>query len=262
MPHDYALHTELEARCLCCGSLQPFTFTSDSDQVVCAHCRSHLGPEKAERRDLAHIALWRGISEAQALAASAAAAQAEADAEESATRIAELEAKVAELSATVIGQFDSAPASGVREELQSDLVRRAERATELANRRTDRMMAVLWRLGVLHHAAGGGRRLQLWEADHRLPRAAHPELRAAGAARVGGEERGARRSGIAARAAAGASGGDGCRRLSGRGSGRCVGALHPADASGTPRSLRSALTQQQAGRYGDPVPAAARSASS
>ena len=154
MPHDYALHTELEARCLCCGSLQPFTFTSDSDQVVCAHCRSHLGPEKAERRDLAHIALWRGISEAQALTASAAAAQAEADAVESATRIAELEAKVAELSATVIGQFDLAPASGVREELQSDLVRRAERATELANRRTDRMMAVLWRLGVLHHAAG------------------------------------------------------------------------------------------------------------
>lgn len=156
MPHDYPLHTLLEARCLCCGSLQPFTFAADSDQVVCVHCRSHLGPEKAERRDLAHIALWSAISEAQAIAASEAEALAAADAAAAARSIAELEARVADLSATVIGQFDAAPASGVRDQLQSDLVRRAERATELANRRTDRMMAVLWRLGVLHSAASGG----------------------------------------------------------------------------------------------------------
>lgn len=156
MPHDYPLHTELEARCLCCGSLQPFTFTSASDHVVCAHCRSHLGPEKAERRDLAHIALWSAISEAQALAASETSEQASTDAAAAAATIAALEAKVAELSATVIGQFDASPASGVREELQSDLVRRAERATELVSRRHDRTMAVLWRLGQLHHAGAGG----------------------------------------------------------------------------------------------------------
>ncbi|KQX05084.1 MULTISPECIES: hypothetical protein [unclassified Leifsonia] len=172
MPHDYALHTALQARCLCCGSLQPFTFSSPSDQVVCAHCRSHLGPEKAERRDLAHIALWRGISEAQALAAADAAEQAETDAAAASARISELEAKVTELSATVIGQFDSAPASGIREELQSDLVRRAERATELANRRTDRMMAVLWRAATLHHVAAGAAACSCGK-----PAATCPELR-------------------------------------------------------------------------------------
>ena len=61
MPHQYALHTDVEARCLCCESMQHFVFASPSDHVVCEHCRRHLGDEKAERRDREHVALWRGI---------------------------------------------------------------------------------------------------------------------------------------------------------------------------------------------------------
>ncbi|MET0725239.1 MAG: hypothetical protein ABWY36_02740 [Leifsonia sp.] len=154
MPHDYPLHTDLEAVCLCCGSLQPFTFASASDQVVCAHCRAHLGPEKAERRDRQHIALWTSIWESERAAHRSDADEAAAAAAEQARVRSGLEARVAELSATVIGQFDAAPESGIRDALQSELVRRAERATELANRRNDRMMAVLWRIGAMHNADG------------------------------------------------------------------------------------------------------------
>jgi hypothetical protein len=218
MPHDYALHTELEVTCLCCGSLQPFTFASASDQLVCSHCRTHLGDEKAVRRDRDHIALWSAIWEHERDARAEAVRQAATDAAAADTARSALEAKVAELSATVIGQFDAVPASGVREELQSDLVRRAERATELSNRRNDRMMAVLWRLGRLHHAAGAGRcacgkpitecpeyrvlsaeeqALREWESKnvalaeagsrHALP-AEHPAVAASGTAGTGGPQ--------------------------------------------------------------------------
>jgi hypothetical protein len=224
MPHDYALHTELEVSCLCCGSLQPFTFTSASDQLVCAHCRNHLGDEKAVRRDRDHIALWSAIWKQERDAHVDDLRQAATDAAAADTTRSGLEAKVAELSATVIGQFDAAPASGVREELQSDLVRRAERATELANRRNDRMMAVLWRLGRLHHAAAAGRcacgkpitecpeyrvlsaeeqALREWEAKnvalleegsrHALP-AEHPAVASSGAGGVSGPQTSARSS--------------------------------------------------------------------
>ena len=63
MPHPHPLHADVEVPCLCCGSVQRFRFASSSDQVVCGHCRSHLGAERAEQRDREHIALWRGLLE-------------------------------------------------------------------------------------------------------------------------------------------------------------------------------------------------------
>ncbi|WP_411701187.1 hypothetical protein [Conyzicola sp.] len=59
-----------------------------------------------------------------------------------------LRAESAGLTAVVAGEF---AVGGVRDLLENDVVRRADRATELANRRNDRTMAVLWRLERLHH---------------------------------------------------------------------------------------------------------------
>jgi hypothetical protein len=150
MPHGHPLHVDVDAPCLCCGSVQRFRFASASDQVVCGHCRSHLGADKAERRDLDHIALWRGILEAhdrEARAAAEAAAEAAAAASES---VARLTAERDQLSA---GVLDGGSAAGValRERLQGDLVRRAERATQLTARRVDKAMTALWRLQAFHH---------------------------------------------------------------------------------------------------------------
>ncbi|HEY5224113.1 MAG TPA: hypothetical protein VIJ18_13835 [Microbacteriaceae bacterium] len=159
MPHSYPLHTNLEVACLCCGSLQRFTFTAATDQIVCTHCTKHLGSDKAERRDREHVALWTATDADRRARFAALAEQASADAATSAAAIAALIAQVAELSRAVIGRFDAQPDSGIRTDLRSELVRRAERRAELAGRYSDRMMLVLWRLAALHHpdAAHPGR---------------------------------------------------------------------------------------------------------
>ncbi|TFC48878.1 hypothetical protein E3T37_02075 [Cryobacterium sp. TMT2-10] len=152
MTHPYPLHVAIRAQCFCCQSLQPFTFTSPTDQVVCASCLHHLGPEKAERRDAEHIKLWVGqYADQQENHRKFAEKSAVVDAEQQAV-IDGLAAQVAELRGVVAGQFDRTKSDGVRALLESDLVRRAERKTVLAQRQIDWAMAVLWRVGQLHHA--------------------------------------------------------------------------------------------------------------
>jgi len=150
MPHQYRLHTDVEARCLCCESMQHFVFASPTDHVVCEHCRRHLGDDKAERRDREHVALWRGIVEARDAAAAEAGTAAEQAATDAASTIAGLTAERDQLRA---GAIDGSGETGaaLRRDLGGELVRRAERATELTNRRLDRAMVALWRLQAFHH---------------------------------------------------------------------------------------------------------------
>jgi hypothetical protein len=120
MPHEHPLHVDVDAPCLCCGSVQRFRFASASDQVVCGHCRSHLGAERAERRDREHIALWRSILEAHDRDAAGAAEAAAEAAEASAAIVARLTAERDQLSAGVlVGGTEAGDA--LRERLQGDL---------------------------------------------------------------------------------------------------------------------------------------------
>lgn len=151
MTHPYELHVDLLAPCFCCQARQPFNFTSASDQVVCSFCVRHLGAEKAERRDVEHLRLWAELfSDEQAMHRAYVATTKATIAELNAT-IVELTETVSELAALVAGQFDATPSAGVRGLLENDLVKRAERRTELASRQIDWAMAVIWRIGVLHH---------------------------------------------------------------------------------------------------------------
>ncbi len=156
MTHAHPLHVDVEVACLCCLAPQPFHFTSLSDQVVCLTCVHHIGAEKSERRDLEHVRLWA------ARWAIAQNAQREYTAETDALLIARdieltaLRDHVAELSAIVAGQF-SAGIDGVRVLLQNDLVKRAERNTELARRQIDWAMAGIWRIAALHHDAAASK---------------------------------------------------------------------------------------------------------
>lgn len=150
MAHSYPLHVGVLAQCFCCRSLQPFTFHSPTDQVVCRLCLHHLGSDKAERRDSDHVALWVGLfAEERANYQHFVAAAAEAATASDGAR-AKLAAQVAELTNTVAGQFVGAPSGEVRDILSSEIIARAERNTQLANRRTDRAMGALWRIGVMH----------------------------------------------------------------------------------------------------------------
>lgn len=150
MTHAHPLHADLEVSCLCCLAPQPFHFTSTSDQVVCTLCLHHIGAEKSERRDLEHVRLWA------ARWAASETAHEEYIAETDALLVARdqdltiLRDQVAELGALVAGQF-SAGIDGVRGLLQNDLVKRAERNTELARRQIDWAMAGLWCIAALHH---------------------------------------------------------------------------------------------------------------
>lgn len=171
VPHDHPLHVDVEVQCHCCRTPQPFRFASPSDQVVCPFCRNHLGSGKAERRDRDHVSLWVQVFSDERDAHAADAARATADAAAAAARVAELEAKVAALSSGVLTEFENTASGGVRAELEGELVRRAERRTELADRRTDRLMGALWRLRLLHrddekrpgHCACGRRSAQCAE---------------------------------------------------------------------------------------------------
>ncbi|TFD08042.1 hypothetical protein E3T35_18800 [Cryobacterium sp. TMT1-2-2] len=152
MTHAHPLHVDVEVACLCCLAPQPFHFTSLSDHVVCSLCVHHIGAEKSERRDLEHVKLW---ASRWALAETAHADYiAETDAllfgrDKDLTALRD---QVAELSAIVAGQF-TAGIEGVRSLLQNDLVKRAERNTELARRQIDWAMAGIWRIEALHHDA-------------------------------------------------------------------------------------------------------------
>jgi hypothetical protein len=148
--HSYPLYVNVLAQCFCCRSLQPFHFTSATDQVVCGHCLRHLGAEKAEQRDADHIKLWLGqFAELQetlrVLTETTTATIADRDAE-----IAALAAQVTDLTAIVAGRFDRGPDAGLRALLETDVLRRAERKAELGQRRTDAAMAVLWEIDRLH----------------------------------------------------------------------------------------------------------------
>ena len=148
MPHAYELHVDVTAQCLCCLAPRTFRFASATDQVVCAACVNHLGTDKSERRDREHVVMWANLLadqqvnhqvEVERLAGALAGETA---------AVAALREQSADLTAVVAGEF---AAGGVRELLENDTVRRADRSTELVNRRNDRIMAVLWRLERLHH---------------------------------------------------------------------------------------------------------------
>ena len=150
MAHAYPLYQDINVQCLCCRSMQPFHFTSAADQVVCSFCVRHTGADRAERRDADHIALWlRLYTELQDVHA-AYVADATAELASKVQILAERVAEVDELRGLLAGRFDATPRGGIRDVLENDLVKRAERKTELAARRTDRAMAVLWRIAQRH----------------------------------------------------------------------------------------------------------------
>ncbi len=149
--HSYPLYQAIRAQCFCCQALQSFTFTSATDQVVCALCLHHLGGDKAERRDAEHVQLWLAqyadLQEVHRMGAEKAAVAAA----EAAATILTLAGQLDDLRGLVAGRFDRTVSGELRAVLENDLVRRAERRGMLALRQLDWAMAVIWRLGMLHH---------------------------------------------------------------------------------------------------------------
>jgi hypothetical protein len=149
--HQYALHTAVTAPCLCCRAPRVFTFTSASDQVVCAACTHHLGAAKSERRDSEHVAMWADLYSRETSSHGADVAAAVTAEAADAAIIAALTEQTVSLTSVVADRFEREQTGGVRELIENDVVRRAERNTELANRRTGRVMTVLAAIDELHH---------------------------------------------------------------------------------------------------------------
>ena len=147
MPHAYELHVDVTAQCLCCLAPRTFRFSSPSDQVVCAQCVNHLGSDKSERRDREHVVMWAELDSDLRVKHQVEVEGLSVQLARETAAIAQLQAESAALTAVVAGEFAT---GGVRDLLENEVVRRADRATELANRRNDRVMAVLWRLERLH----------------------------------------------------------------------------------------------------------------
>jgi hypothetical protein len=151
--HQYRLHEDILAECLCCRSRQPFHFDSASDQVVCTFCTRHIGSEKAERRDDDHVRLWSELYDEAQEMHRAFVAESERQGADKDTALVELQARVEELTGIVNGKFDQTRDGGVRGLLETELLKRAERRTELESRRTARAMQVLAQLAARHGAS-------------------------------------------------------------------------------------------------------------
>ena len=153
MTHDNPLHVDLLTQCWCCRSLQPFKFTSATDQVVCSFCVRHLGADRAEKRDQDHLRMWVEIlvderESHRTAVENLTGALAERDA-----ALAGLTARVDELTNVIAGEFDRAPSGQVRSLLENEVVKRADKRAALEQRRNDRLMVALWRVDRLHRQA-------------------------------------------------------------------------------------------------------------
>lgn len=150
MAHDNPLHVDLLTQCWCCQALQPFKFTSPTDQVVCSFCVRHLGPQRAERRDQDHLKMWVQILVDEREANRNAVEKLTDALAANDTELSDLRAQVADLTSIVAGEFDRAPSGAVRSLLENDIVKRAEKKSALEQRRNDRAMAAIWRVNRLH----------------------------------------------------------------------------------------------------------------
>ncbi|MBK4346943.1 hypothetical protein [Lacisediminihabitans changchengi] len=152
MAHPYPLHVAVDVECYCCRLIQPFTFSSPNDQLVCAQCSRHYGDGKAEKRDLDHLAMWSARYSELAQRYRDLAETTDAERMSAAATETELRARVAELTTAIANDFAATDLGGSRALVENEVVTRAERRAELANRLNDRIMAVLWQLDRLHHS--------------------------------------------------------------------------------------------------------------
>jgi hypothetical protein len=141
---------DLLTQCWCCQALQPFKFTSPTDQVVCSFCVRHLGPDRAEKRDQDHVKMWVETLVDEREANRNAARKLNAVLAGNDTELADLRAQVADLTSIVAGEFDRTPSGAVRSLLENDIVKRAEKKSALEQRRNDRAMVAIWRVNLLH----------------------------------------------------------------------------------------------------------------
>lgn len=150
MTHDNPLHVDLLTQCWCCQALQPFKFTSATDQVVCSFCVRHLGADRAEKRDKDHLRMWVETLVDERESNRSTVEKLTATLAERDAALAALTARVDELTNVVAGEFDRAPSGQVRSLLENEVVKRADKRAALEQRRNDRMMAAIWRVDRLH----------------------------------------------------------------------------------------------------------------
>lgn len=150
MAHDNPLHVDLLTQCWCCQALQPFKFTSPTDQVVCSFCVRHLGSDRAEKRDQDHLKMWVETLVDERDANRSAVEKLNAVLAQNDQELADLRAQVADLTNIVAGEFDRTPSGSVRSLLENDIVKRAEKKSALEQRRNDRAMVAIWRVNLLH----------------------------------------------------------------------------------------------------------------
>ncbi|TXN31894.1 hypothetical protein [Lacisediminihabitans profunda] len=136
--------------------VQPFRFASPTDQVVCAFCARHVGGDKAEKRDADHLAMWSELYGEAMEQHAGYVAETTSELRTAEATIAELRARVAELTRSVADSFEGSDLGGARNLVETEVIRRSERKTELAQRQNDRIMAALWRVERLHRDADSG----------------------------------------------------------------------------------------------------------
>lgn len=157
--HQYQLHREVDAECVCCRMLYPVTFTSKHDQVVCKSCIRHVGgdtPAKIEQRANDHLGLW--VSEVQALEEELDDAQREfgdfkVKAYETQRR---LQGEIEHLTDSVAQGLSDRSPEKVRQIMTQHVVTEAEDARDAAYRSRDRLYGVLWRLDGKHRPDSDG----------------------------------------------------------------------------------------------------------
>lgn len=151
--HTFPLHRPFLTECLCCRVEQEFTFTSQSDQVVCKGCIRHQGDAtvKANHRDTDHVGLWRSELALTKEEHDEVVAQLRVEIERRDQQIADQRTEIADLQAVVRAGVESAPLPAVARWFADEQVIAAHSQRDSAYRSRDHAYRALWAADRLHH---------------------------------------------------------------------------------------------------------------
>lgn len=151
--HTYPLHLPFLTECLCCHVEREFTFTSQSDQVVCKSCIRHQGDAtvKANQRDTDHVGLWHSELALAKEHHEEVIAQLQTEIKRRNHQIASQRTEIADLQEAVRAGVESAPLPAVERWFADEQVVAAHNQRDSAYRSRDHAYRALWATHRLHH---------------------------------------------------------------------------------------------------------------
>jgi hypothetical protein len=151
--HSYPLHRPVTVECDCCHVEREFTFTSNSDHVICPSCIRHQGDtaRAANQRDRHHVGLWRSELEILREDHASQVVHLRGEIDKRDRRLVERQTDIDALKDAIRRGVENAPPETVQQWWESEKVTEAHTQRNQAYRSRDLPYRSLWAVDQLHH---------------------------------------------------------------------------------------------------------------